>query len=200
VIVNQAMCIGDEDIINDPVTEHIQQCLPNRDERAAYIETADRAYISPARELRDQNLTASAARLRSKRLERCLMFLRHNYLSGIASWLLDLVSGYGETPNRTFIAYIIVVLFFVALAFVVTTTVGVSPSVAHLSWDQSLVLSLTSFDGRGFFLGYVQLDDWIARIGTVEAVIGLFIELILIATFSPMRAGFWPGYRPLFDW
>ena len=46
------------------------------------------------------------------------------------------------------------------------------------------MLSLTSFHGRGFFPGYLQLNDWVARIGAVEAVIGLFIELILIATFS----------------
>jgi hypothetical protein len=55
---------------------------------------------------------------------------------------------------------------------------------SHLRWDEALVLSLTSFHGRGFFPGFLALGDWVSRVAALEAVIGLFIELILIATFS----------------
>ena len=74
--------------------------------------------------------------------------------------------------------------FFAILDYALTNTVGVGTSVNHLSWDESLVLSMTSFQGRGFFPGYLQLDDWVARGGAIEAVIGLYIELILIAISS----------------
>ncbi len=37
--------------------------------------------------------------------------------------------------------------------------------------------------------GSLPLGDWVARIAAGEAVIGLFIELILIATFSKRFLG-----------
>jgi hypothetical protein len=47
-----------------------------------------------------------------------------------------------------------------------------------------LVLSLSSFHGRGFFPPQIGLGDPLAVVACCEAVIGLFIELILIVTFS----------------
>jgi hypothetical protein len=76
----------------------------------------------------------------------------------------------------------VVVLTFAGLNGLVTHTL--ETKLNPLSWDESLVLSLTSFHGRGFFPGSIPLGDWTARIGATEAIIGLFIELILIATFS----------------
>ena len=73
-------------------------------------------------------------------------------------------------------------LAFAAAYFGVTHLVDTQLSA--LTWDESLVLSLTSFHGRGFFPGFLSLGDWVARIAAIEAVIGLFIDLILIATFS----------------
>lgn len=189
VLHRQQMLLGDEQAIDELVSEKGAKRIPNRQERRGRIAIVNRAYIGLARELKDQNLTdiASTARLRSKRLNRRAMFLRRtpgSYLNGVGSWLLDIVSGYGEIPQRTFLAYILVVAFFGVLDFVVTNTIGVGATTNHLSWDESLVLSLMSFHGRGFFPGTLQLDDWVARVGAIEAVIGLFIELILIATFS----------------
>ena len=55
----------------------------------------------------------------------------------------------------------------------------------HLrSWADPLVLSVTSFHGRAFFAGDLHLDDWVARVGAVEAALGLLIEVIFIATFT----------------
>ena len=49
---------------------------------------------------------------------------------------------------------------------------------------EALLLSLSSFHGRGFFPSQIGLGDPPAVSAVVEAVLGLFIELILIATFS----------------
>jgi hypothetical protein len=54
----------------------------------------------------------------------------------------------------------------------------------HLRWWEALVVSLGSFHGRGFFPATVTLGGPLAALGMVEAVIGLFIELIFIATFT----------------
>jgi hypothetical protein len=53
-----------------------------------------------------------------------------------------------------------------------------------LQWYEALVLSLSSFHGRGFFPSQIGLGDPLAMVAACEAVMGLFIELILIATFS----------------
>jgi hypothetical protein len=52
------------------------------------------------------------------------------------------------------------------------------------SWDSPLVLSVTSFHGRVFFAGSLPLTDWAARIGALEAAVGLGIEGSFIATFT----------------
>jgi hypothetical protein len=53
-----------------------------------------------------------------------------------------------------------------------------------LQWYEALVLSLSSFHGRGFFPFQIRLGDPLASVAACEAVIGLSIQLILIATFS----------------
>ena len=55
---------------------------------------------------------------------------------------------------------------------------------AHLSWDEALVLSVSSFHGRGFFLQNVPLGDAFARLAAAEAVLGLLIEVCFIATLT----------------
>jgi hypothetical protein len=57
-------------------------------------------------------------------------------------------------------------------------------SFTHLTWDQALIVSLGSFHGRGFFPSTYNLGGPLAAIGTAEAVVGVFIELIFIATFT----------------
>jgi hypothetical protein len=54
----------------------------------------------------------------------------------------------------------------------------------HLRWDEALVLSLSSFHGRGFFTQTITLGDAYARLAVTEAVLGLFIEISFIATFT----------------
>jgi hypothetical protein len=125
---------------------------------------------------------ASSYRLREQRLERQALWQQRKYGAWLFSGLLDLISGYGEEPGRILLAYVTVVLGFAAAYWSVTHFL--ETKLAQLSWDEALVLSLTSFHGRGFFPGFLSLGDWVARLGAAEAVIGLFIELILIATLS----------------
>jgi hypothetical protein len=54
----------------------------------------------------------------------------------------------------------------------------------HLSWDEALVLSVSSFHGRGFLLQGVTLGDAFVRLAVLEAVLGLLIEVSFIATFT----------------
>jgi hypothetical protein len=49
---------------------------------------------------------------------------------------------------------------------------------------EAAVFSLTSFHGRGFFPGGLSLDDPVTVLAALEAVIGLFIEISFIATFT----------------
>ena len=46
------------------------------------------------------------------------------------------------------------------------------------------MLSITSFHGRGFFPAALSLGDPVALLAAAEAIIGLFIELVFIATFT----------------
>jgi len=52
----------------------------------------------------------------------------------------------------------------------------------HLTWDEALVLSVSSFHGRGFFNQTVALGDTYARLSVIQAFIGLVIEAMFIAT------------------
>jgi hypothetical protein len=47
-----------------------------------------------------------------------------------------------------------------------------------------LVLSISSFHGRGLFPNGLRLGDPIAILAAVEAIIGLRIEITFIATFT----------------
>jgi hypothetical protein len=156
----------------------------NRKERVAAYHEAARAYRGLAIALREQGLvgTASNYRLREQRLERRAQLREGKLVGWLFSALLDLLAGYGERPGRTFVAYLTVVLTFAALYYGVSHSL--ETQLSKLTWDEALVLSLTSFHGRGFFPGFLSLGDWGARLGALEAVIGLFIELMFIATFS----------------
>jgi hypothetical protein len=109
-------------------------------------------------------------------------FWRGNIVGWLFSWILYLVSGYGEKPLRTLLWYLAAVTGFAALYYSLTNFVTTQSG--HLTWYEAAVLSLSSFHGRGFIPATVHLGDPMAGIAAVEAIIGLFIELIFIATFT----------------
>jgi hypothetical protein len=53
-----------------------------------------------------------------------------------------------------------------------------------LLWYEALVFSLNSFHGRGLFPQVINLGDPVTIVGALEAVIGLYFEAGLIATFT----------------
>jgi hypothetical protein len=98
------------------------------------------------------------------------------------SVLLDVIAGYGYRPLRSAATYVVVNALF-ALTYALLAYFGLTVE-KFGSWDSPLVLSVTSFHGRVFFSGGLALTDWAARVGAIEAVVGLFIEITFIATFT----------------
>ena len=95
------------------------------------------------------------------------------------SWFLFLLAGYGYKPIRSVLAYLVIIFGFMGLYLLNAHFIA-----PHLTWDEALVLSVSSFHGRGFFTQNVTLGDTYARLAAVEAIVGLFIEISFIATFT----------------
>jgi len=138
--------------------------------------------------LRGQGLLAMASKYRliEQKLERRASLWDGRFGTWLFSWLLDVVAGYGERPGRAFRTYLIVIASFAAVYFAVTNAdiASLTSGSQPLQWYEALVLSLSSFHGRGFFPQTLNLGDPVAIAAACEAVIGLFIELVFIATFS----------------
>ncbi len=94
--------------------------------------------------------------------------------SYIFSIFLDVLAGYGYKPGRSLVIYLLVIAAF-ALCY---TTLGQLPA------GEALIFSVTSFHGRGFLPGPFTLASPVTAFAALEAVIGLFIEISFIATFT----------------
>ncbi len=95
------------------------------------------------------------------------------------SWFLYLVAGYGYRLWRGFLVYIVVVMGFAILYHMLGSLTGSS-----LSLVNALALSMTSFHGRGFFPGVTQLNTILTLLASIEAFVGLILEVTLIATLT----------------
>jgi Pentapeptide repeats (8 copies) len=132
--------------------------------------------------LRGQGLHEEADRFayRAHSLQRIVFWRQRHYLRASGSWLLDLISGYGYKPIRSFIVYLLVVGMF-ALAYYLLGN-HVSPPLDPLG---AVIFSITSFHGRGFAPGEnVAITNPLTVFAAVEAIIGLLIEITFIATFT----------------
>jgi uncharacterized protein YjbI with pentapeptide repeats/DNA-binding response OmpR family regulator len=150
-------------------------------ERIKEYRAAVRANRQTAIALQQQGLNEEADWFahRARVLQRHVLLKQGHWLSAFGAWLLDRLAGYGYKPARAFVAYVIVILVFASLFFV-----NAQFAAPHLTWDESLVLSISSFHGRGFFTSGISLGDTLARLAAGEAVIGLLIEITFIATFT----------------
>jgi uncharacterized protein YjbI with pentapeptide repeats len=164
--------------------ERPAQAATDRKGRIQNCRNAVRAYNGLASALRAQGLTVPASyfRLREQRLNRRALRLERRYGAWLFSGIIDLVAGYGEQPGRAFVAYLAVVSVFAAVYWSASNFLQADSS--RLRWYEAIVLSISSFHGRGFFPSMIGLGDPLAIIAAAEAIIGLFIELIFIATFS----------------
>ncbi len=149
--------------------------------RLEEYEASVRANRQLAVALRAQGLDEEAARFayRAQLLQRIVLRRQSKFGQYLFSLLLDLLAGYGYRPGRSVMAYL-----FVIFGFMVLYLLNAHGAAAHLSWDEALVLSVSSFHGRGFFLQNVPLGDAFARLAATEAVLGLLIEVSFIATFT----------------
>ena len=90
------------------------------------------------------------------------------------SWFLDILAGYGYKPGRSLFIYILMIAVFATCYYLA----------GHLTPSEALIFSVTSFHGRGFLPGPFALGNPVTGLAAVEAVVGLFIEISFIATFT----------------
>jgi hypothetical protein len=79
--------------------------------------------------------------------------------------LLDSIAGYGYKPLRSILAYLAIISLFAA-AYLLNAQFATP----HLTWDEALVLSISSFHGRGFFTSGISLGDTLARLSTILGI------------------------------
>ena len=94
------------------------------------------------------------------------------------SIFLGLLAGYGYKPGRALAWYVLVIFGF-------TTAYSLFGHIPFL--PDALVFSTMSFHGRGFFPSLsneTNLHNPLVALAAAEAVIGLFIEISFIATFT----------------
>jgi uncharacterized protein YjbI with pentapeptide repeats len=136
--------------------------------------------------LQSQGLNEEAVRFayRAQELERVVLRLQRNFGQYLFLVFLDLLTGYGYKPERSFVAYLIVITAFATAYFIIGHMVG--PALSPLG---SFVFSMTSFHGRGFFPGGIGLDDPLTVLAALEAFVGLLIEVTFIATLTQRLFG-----------
>ena len=132
--------------------------------------------------LRNQGLNDEADHFayRAQLLQRVVWRYQHKWLKCIFSWLLFLIAGYGYRPSRSFLSYLLVITGFATAYYLLGYSVG--PTLSPLG---AFVFSMTSFHGRGFFPGNnISLDDPLTVLAAFEALVGLIIEVMFIATLT----------------
>lgn len=164
----------------------------NGAKRTEGYRTAVRANRQLAVVLRDQGLNEEADRFAycAQKLQRVVLW-QQVFLPKVTLWqraqklgaylfslFLDLLAGYGYRPAKTVLWYLLVIGVFAATYAVV----------GHLSpFPDALVFSIMSFHGRGFspsLSSETNLHNPLVVLAAAEAVIGLFIEISFIATFT----------------
>ncbi len=150
----QVARLGDEAAIGEAKT---------RKERVQAYRDAVRAYHGLVVALEAQGLTEPARRFRKR--ERLLE--RRRLRASPRTWflygfytLLNFLSGQGEEPQRIFASYVVIVGLFTGVYWAVSNQFATSTR--PLQWYEALVLSLSSFHGRGFFPSQIGLGDPLA--------------------------------------
>jgi hypothetical protein len=166
---------------------------------------AVRAYRQVAQRLRDQGYSDIADRLadRAQVLQRKLLFrllledwrrpwrLPGDLVRWLFSWFLALLAGHGYHPGRSVFWYLVTIAGFAYAYYQATHGLPIGPfhfaqasDIQALQPNEALILSVSSFHGRGFFQSIKSLGDPVAGLAAIEAVIGLLIEISFIATFT----------------
>jgi uncharacterized protein YjbI with pentapeptide repeats len=182
----QVKMLGDEHVARQKMRSNEDR--KDKATRLVEYEEAVRANRQLAIALQEQGLNEDAARFayRAQKLQRKVFWYQGIRKCGqyLFSLSLDLLAGYGYKPWRSFLAYLIVITAFATAYFIIGHTVG--PALSLLG---SLVFSMTSFHGRGFFPGGIALDDPLTILAAIEAFVGLLIEVTFIATLTQRLFG-----------
>ena len=168
--------------------------VKNEKVRLSEYEAAVRANRQLAAVLRAQGMNEQAAHFayRAQVLQKRLLWFQmlqdrvkfrqrvRSLGAWLFSWFLFLLAGYGYKPERSFLAYLLVISGFATAYYLFGQMVG--PSLSPL---EAFVFSMTSFHGRGFFPGSnIQLDNPLTVLAAIEALVGLIIEVTFIATLT----------------
>jgi uncharacterized protein YjbI with pentapeptide repeats len=158
--------------------------IRSREDRLAAYRTAAQIYHQIAEMQRKMGLIpeSSAYRLKELRMRRGLLLNTEHFGAWITSVILNAISGYGERIGRTLGTYFFLVLGFAIIYFAGSNFLHIGT--AHVSVSDALIESFVSFHGRGFVITTLRSGDPMAGVTVVEAVFGLFLEAIFIATFS----------------
>jgi hypothetical protein len=164
-------------------------------ERLHAVQTAVRATRQLATALRDQGIAEEGDHFayRAQVVQRQVYRLQRKRGRWLFSGFLDLLAGYGFKPERSLFTYLMVLAAFTGLymlASIGILTFGLPvTTVKPLAWYEAVVLSVSSFHGRGFFQPLQNPGDPIAILAAIEAVFGLLIEISFIATFTQRYFG-----------
>jgi uncharacterized protein YjbI with pentapeptide repeats len=185
--------LGDETLAREPryMADYPLAARWNKDKTTRLRDYANAvlAYRQVATVLRSQGLNEHADRYayRAQLMQRVVQRRRHQYLRYIGSLLLDLLAGYGYRPGRAILLYLAIIVWFANFYVWASNgfiTFGMPPShVLPLTWYEALILSVSSFHGRGF-QPFQNLNDPVAALAGMQAVFGLVIEVSFIATFT----------------
>jgi uncharacterized protein YjbI with pentapeptide repeats len=164
-----------------------------RSQRLEEYRRATRANRQLMVALQNQGLTEEAARFayRAQVLQKTVYRLqliqpaikfkeRSNIFSAwLLSWFLFLLAGYGYRVWRSFLTYLLVITGFAAIYCLLGQRFG-----PHIAWYEAIVVSMTAFHGRGFSPSTFIPGDPLSIASAIEAVVGLIIEITLIATLT----------------
>ncbi|MBA2676800.1 MAG: pentapeptide repeat-containing protein [Ktedonobacteraceae bacterium] len=177
---SQVGYLGDEEQARQP--KNGDGTMKDAETRLQEYRTAVRANRQVAVALREQGMNEEAMPFayRAQMLQRSVYRRQRQVGRYLFSLFLDALAGYGYKPTRCFTAYACAILAFATAYYLL------GPA-SHLQFTpiEAVVFSMISFHGRGFAPSIsVGIGSLIAILTAVEALVGIIIELTLIATLT----------------
>jgi uncharacterized protein YjbI with pentapeptide repeats len=176
----QVKMLGDENEARQP--KRWDGEVKNKGEWLYDCQLAVQAYRQLAIALQAQGLNEEAANFayRAQVLQRIVSWHQRKFGQYLFSLFLSLLAGYGYKLWRSFVAYTLVIVIFAATYYHFGSVMKIS-----LSPVEAIVFSMTSFHGRGFSPGEnIGLSNPLTILAAFEALVGLIIEVTLIATLT----------------
>ena len=158
-----------------------------KSERLGEFKAAVHANRQLALVLRSQGMDEEADHFayHAQLLQRVVYRRQRRLLKYTFAWFLYLLAGYGYRPLRSLLIYLLVIISF-AVGYYLATH---APHVHPMNGYEAIVLSISSFHGRGFFQPVQGPSDLVELLAAVEAIFGLLIEISFIAAFTQRHFG-----------